>query len=139
METEGTSRGILQRDIANNVSDEIQLNQEEALNLANHLKEKREAGLLVDSDPESIAAMVAGLGDPRGLLRRRFSESLGSVGKPAVPALCRAMRFSSQVTVRRASAKTLILSIFRLDLVNCFFLVKYCSLCVLKVHIYLFF
>lgn len=109
METEGTSRGILQRDIANNVSDEIQLSQEEALNLANHLKEKREAGLLVDSDPESIAAMVAGLGDPRGLLRRRFSESLGSVGKPAVPALCRAMRFSSHVTVRRASAKTLIL------------------------------
>ena len=88
---------------------ETQLSQEEALDLANHLKEKLRAGLPIDADPDSIAIMVAGLGDPRGLLRRRISEGLGSVGKAAVPALCQAMRRSDQVTVRRAAAKTLTL------------------------------
>tara|TARA_Y100001933_G_scaffold49501_1_gene48379 strand:- start:190 stop:1071 length:882 start_codon:yes stop_codon:yes gene_type:complete len=88
---------------------ETQLSQEEALDLANHLKEKLRAGLPIDADPESIATMVAGLGDPRGLLRRQISEGLGSIGKAAVPALCQAMRCSDQVTVRRAAAKTLTL------------------------------
>lgn len=88
---------------------ETQLSQEEALDLANHLKEKLRAGLPIDADPDSIATMVAGLGDPRGLLRRQISEGLGSIGKAAVPALCQAMRRSDQVTVRRAAAKTLIL------------------------------
>jgi|TARA_Y100000589_G_scaffold287477_1_gene288286 bilin biosynthesis protein len=88
---------------------ETQLSQEEALDLANHLKEKLRAGLPIDADPESIATMVAALGDPRGLLRRQISEGLGSIGKAAVPALCQAMRRSDQVTVRRAAAKTLTL------------------------------
>jgi len=88
---------------------ETQLSQEEALDLANHLKEKLRAGLPIDADPDSIATMVAGLGDPRGLLRRPISEGLGSIGKAAVPALCQAMRRSDQVTVRRAAAKTLTL------------------------------
>ena len=88
---------------------ETQLSQEEALDLANHLKEKLRAGLPIDADPESIATMVAALGDPRGLLRRQISEGLGSFGKAAVPALCQAMRRSDQVTVRRAAAKTLTL------------------------------
>ena len=87
----------------------IQLSEDEALDLASHLKEKLQAGLSVDSDPDSIAAMIAGLGDPRGLLRLRFADSLGSVGKAAVPALCEAMEKSDQVTVRRAAAKTLTL------------------------------
>ena len=70
---------------------ETQLSQEEALDLANHLKEKLRAGLPIESDPDSISTMVAGLGDPRGLLRRQISEGLGSIGKAAVPALCQAM------------------------------------------------
>ena len=88
---------------------ETQLSQEEALDLANHLKEKLRAGLPIDADPDSIATMVAALGDPRGLLRRQISEGLGSIGEAAVPALCQAMRRSDQVTVRRAAAKTLTL------------------------------
>ena len=90
-----------------NASAEIRLSEEEASDLAHHLKEKIKAGLPIDSDPESIQLMIAGLGDPRGLLRRRFSEGLGSVGLAAVPALCQAMLTSDQVTVRRAAAKTL--------------------------------
>ncbi len=109
METEGATGNLFQTDIPENNSAEIQLSQEEALDLATHLKEKLKAGLPIDSDPDSIQIMIAGLGDPRGLLRRSFSESLGSVGKTAVPALCQAMKHSSQVTVRRAAAKTLTL------------------------------
>ena len=99
---------FLENDSLNHSAD-IQLSEEEALDLATHLKEKLKAGLPIDADPESIATMVAGLGDPRGLLRLRFADSLGSVGKVAVPALCQAMLLSDQVTVRRAAAKTLTL------------------------------
>lgn len=96
-------------EIPENNSAETQLSEEEALDLATHLKERIRAGLPIDSDPESISTMIAGLGDSRGLLRRSFSDGLGSVGKAAVPALCQAMKHSSQVTVRRAAAKTLTL------------------------------
>ena len=87
----------------------IQLSEAEASALASHLKEKLKSGVSIESDPVSISKMVAGLGDPRGLLRRSFSESLGSIGKVATPALCKAMLTSDQVTVRRAAAKTLTL------------------------------
>lgn len=90
-------------------NEHIQLSEAEASDLALHLKEKLKLGEAIDSDPDSISKMVAGLGDPRGLLRRSFSESLGSVGKVATPALCKAMLTSDQVTVRRAAAKTLTL------------------------------
>ena len=90
-------------------NEHIQLSEAEASDLASHLKEKLKLGEAIESDPDSISKMVAGLGDRRGLLRRSFSESLGSVGKVATPALCKAMLTSDQVTVRRAAAKTLTL------------------------------
>ena len=95
--------------IDSEVNECIQLSEAEALDLASHLKEKLKSGVSIESDPASISKMVAGLGDPRGLLRRSFSESLGSIGKVATPALCKAMLTSDQVTVRRAAAKTLTL------------------------------
>jgi bilin biosynthesis protein len=95
--------------IESEVDECIQLSEAEASDLASHLKEKLNSGESIESDPDSISKMVAGLGDPRGLLRRSFSESLGSVGKVATPALCKAMLTSDQVTVRRAAAKTLTL------------------------------
>ena len=96
---------IIQEDDSSEYSTDIQLNEDEALDLATHLKGKLKAGLPIDADPESIASMIAGLGDPRGLLRLRFADSLGSVGKAAVPSLCQAMLLSEKVTVRRAAAK----------------------------------
>ena len=95
--------------IESEVNECIQLSEAEASDLALHLKEKLKSGQSIESDPDSISKMVAGLGDPRGLLRRSFSESLGSIGKVATPALCKAMLTSEQVTVRRAAAKTLTL------------------------------
>ena len=102
-------QGSLTASIESNATNGIQLSEQEALDLASHLKEKLRVGLPIDSDPDSINKMVAGLGDPRGLLRLRFADSLGAVGKAAVPALCQAMISSDQVTVRRAAAKTLTL------------------------------
>ena len=83
------------------------LTDEEALELATALKQKLSNGELPNSDLESINKMVAGLGDNRGELRLTFAKSLGSVGEEAIPILCEALRNSSNVTIRRASAKTL--------------------------------
>ena len=83
------------------------LTEEEALELATALKQKLSNGELPNSDLESINKMVAGLGDNRGELRLTFAKSLGSVGEEAIPILCEALRNSSNVTIRRASAKTL--------------------------------
>ena len=86
-----------------------QLNEEEASQLAEELKHQLRTGILVSTESDDIQRMVAGLGDRRGLLRLTFAESLGSVGSSAVPALCNAMCHHTNVTVRRAAAKTLTL------------------------------
>ena len=83
------------------------LTQEEALELATALKQKLSHGELPNSDLESINKMVAGLGDNRGELRLTFAKSLGSIGEDAIPILCEALKNSSNVVIRRASAKTL--------------------------------
>ena len=86
-----------------------QLNEDEASELAQELKQQLRNGQVPAADGESIERMVAGLGDPRGLMRLTFAESLGVVGKAAVPSLCRALAEHESVTVRRAAAKTLTL------------------------------
>ena len=87
----------------------ISLSEEEAALLAAELKQQLRAGDRPPGDQELIQKMVAGLGDPRGLMRLTFAESLGAVGSAAVPALCQALRSHANVTVRRAAAKTLTL------------------------------
>lgn len=86
-----------------------QLNQDEATQLAEELKLQIRNGEIPAGDSDNIERMVAGLGDPRGLMRLTFAESLGVVGKAAVPSLCRALSEHDSVTVRRAAAKTLTL------------------------------
>lgn len=86
-----------------------QLNEDEATQLAEELKQQIRNGEIPADDSDNIERMVAGLGDPRGLMRLTFAESLGVVGKAAVPSLCRALSEHDSVTVRRAAAKTLTL------------------------------
>ena len=86
-----------------------QLNEDEATQLAEELKLQIRNGEIPADDSDNIERMVAGLGDPRGLMRLTFAESLGVVGKAAVPSLCRALSEHESVTVRRAAAKTLTL------------------------------
>ena len=61
------------------------------------------------SDRQVIQQMIECLGDTRGMTRLGFAESLGQVGKPAVPQLLEALAHHPNVVVRRAAAKTLTL------------------------------
>lgn len=54
-----------------------------------------------------LQRLVEGLGDPRGLVRLRFAETLGEIGEPATPFLVEALANHADVVVRRAAAKTL--------------------------------
>ncbi|WP_094555056.1 HEAT repeat domain-containing protein [Synechococcus sp. 1G10] len=85
------------------------LSESEASLLAADLKKQLRSGERPQGDEMLIEKMVAGLGDPRGLMRLTFAESLGAIGTAAVPALCHALRTHENVTVRRAAAKTLTL------------------------------
>ena len=59
--------------------DSLSLTEEEAANLAAELKALLSSGQSPQSDKAAIERMVAGLGDPRGLLRLTFAESLGTL------------------------------------------------------------
>ncbi|MDY7013200.1 MAG: HEAT repeat domain-containing protein [Cyanobacteriota bacterium] len=61
------------------------------------------------TDEKLLKQLVEGLGDPRGLVRLRFAETLGDIGEPATPFLVEALEHHSNVVVRRAAAKTLTL------------------------------
>ena len=91
----------------NLIRSEKKLTEDEAEQLAKELKTKLRNGHPLMAGDKDIEMMVAGLGDKRGLLRRTFAESLGVVGHAAVPALRWALLHHSNVTVRRAAAKTL--------------------------------
>jgi bilin biosynthesis protein len=59
------------------------------------------------TDKQLLKQLVEGLGDPRGLVRLRFAETLGEIGEPTTPFLVEALANHSNVVVRRAAAKTL--------------------------------
>ena len=61
------------------------------------------------NDSERLRQMVECMGDSRGMVRLGFAETLGLVGKPAVPFLVEALQNHDDPVVRRASAKTLTL------------------------------
>ncbi|MGB8702366.1 MAG: HEAT repeat domain-containing protein [Thermosynechococcaceae cyanobacterium] len=56
-----------------------------------------------------LRRLVEGLGDPRGLVRLRFAETLGEIGESATPFLEEALLHHENVVLRRAAAKTLTL------------------------------
>tara|TARA_Y100001968_G_scaffold333864_1_gene400290 strand:+ start:3878 stop:4747 length:870 start_codon:yes stop_codon:yes gene_type:complete len=86
---------------------ETEFSEDEVKELAEELTSQLKSSVNLADDKESIRKMILGLGDQRGLLRRTFTQSLGSIGKATVPALREALRNHKSVTVRRAAAKTL--------------------------------
>ena len=60
-----------------------------------------------DPTDECLRQLVEGLGDPRGVMRLKFAETLGEIGQEATPYLLKALRGHGDVVVRRAAAKTL--------------------------------
>lgn len=61
------------------------------------------------TDSDRLQKMVECMGDSRGMVRLGFADTLGRIGKPAVPFLVEAMLNHTDPVVRRASAKTLTL------------------------------
>ena len=61
------------------------------------------------TDSDRLKQMVECMGDSRGMVRLGFADTLGKIGKPAVPFLVEALLNHADPVVRRASAKTLTL------------------------------
>ena len=62
-------------------------------------------------DITTLKQMVECLGDPRGLVRLRFAQTLGDIGGTATPLLVDALLHHPNPVVRRAAGKTLALII----------------------------
>ena len=75
--------------------------------LITHVEEQITLGTFDDADAQTLKRLVEGLGDPRGLVRLRFAETLGDIGESATPFLIEALAHHANVVVRRAAAKTL--------------------------------
>jgi bilin biosynthesis protein len=61
------------------------------------------------SNSQRLQQMVECFGDSRGMVRLGFADTLGKIGKPAIPFLLEALLNHANPVVRRASAKTLTL------------------------------
>ena len=92
-ETAGADDPILQIQVKND-------------SLINGVDEQITLGIFEPTD-QVLKQLVEGLGDPRGVVRLRFAETLGEIGEPATPLLVKAVANHPNVVVRRAAAKTL--------------------------------
>ncbi|MGI0484115.1 HEAT repeat domain-containing protein [Pantanalinema rosaneae CENA516] len=89
------------------VDDITQRIQDENDALLQQVDEQITLDTLNITDHLLLERLVEGLGDPRGLIRLRFAETLGEIGEPATPFLVKALANHANVVVRRAAAKTL--------------------------------
>jgi bilin biosynthesis protein len=87
----------------------ISITQAETDDLLQTVKEKMLLGTFNASDRQILQQMIECLGDARGMTRLRCAETLGAIGKPAIPFLLEALENHQNVVVRRAAAKTLTL------------------------------
>lgn len=88
-------------------ADPIQRIQAENDALLENVDEQITLDTLDTTDQVLLERLVEGLGDPRGLIRLRFAETLGEIGEAATPFLLKALAGHVNVVVRRAAAKTL--------------------------------
>jgi bilin biosynthesis protein len=89
------------------VDDPILRVQAENDDLVQRVNEQITLETFDSTDEKVLKQLVEGLGDPRGLVRLRFAETLGEIGELATPFLIEALANHSNVVVRRAAAKTL--------------------------------
>lgn len=86
------------------------LSAEETDAFLQSVQEQMVAGQFDSGDRQVLQQMVECLGDPRGMVRLSFAETIGkSIGTPATPVLLEALRHHANPVVRRAAAKTLTL------------------------------
>ena len=89
------------------MDDPLQAVQDQNDSLINEVSDQISFGTFDEQNHQTLKALVEGLGDPRGLMRLRFAETLGDIGEPATPFLVKALQTHEDVVVRRAAAKTL--------------------------------
>jgi bilin biosynthesis protein len=89
------------------IVDDLALLQAENDALIQKVNEQITLDTFDPTDHSLMKQLVEGLGDPRGLVRLRFAETLGEIGEAATPFLIEALANHSDVVVRRAAAKTL--------------------------------
>jgi bilin biosynthesis protein len=89
------------------IVDDLALLQAENDALIQKVNEQITLDTFDPTDHPLMKQLVEGLGDPRGLMRLRFAETLGEIGEAATPFLVEALANHSDVVVRRAAAKTL--------------------------------
>src|SRR5437868_750848 len=92
---------------ASAIDDPVQQIQTENDALLQRVDEQITLDTLDTEDQPLLERLVEGLGDPRGMVRLRFAETLGEIGEAATPFLVRALANHANVVVRRAAAKTL--------------------------------
>lgn len=92
---------------ASAINDPVQQIQTENDALLQRVDEQITLDTLDTEDQPLLERLVEGLGDPRGMVRLRFAETLGEIGEAATPFLVRALANHANVVVRRAAAKTL--------------------------------
>ncbi|MDY6785995.1 MAG: HEAT repeat domain-containing protein [Cyanobacteriota bacterium] len=106
----GNSRSHHSSDSSTSADDAVLLQvQEENDALIERASDEITLDTFDSTDGQVLKQLVEGLGDPRGLVRLRFAETLGDIGEPATPFLVEALENHSNVVVRRAAAKTLTL------------------------------
>jgi bilin biosynthesis protein len=91
------------------IDDPILQRQAENDALVQQVNEQITLDIFDSTDQPLLKRLVEGLGDPRGLVRLQFAETLGEIGEPATPLLVEALSSHANVVVRRAAAKTLTL------------------------------
>ena len=89
--------------------DQLQAIQDRNDTLVEQVSEQISFGTFDEENHQTLKQLVEGLGDPRGLMRLRFAETLGDIGEAATPFLVEALQTHEDVVVRRAAAKTLTL------------------------------
>lgn len=89
------------------IVDDLVLLQAENDALIQRVNEQITLDTFDPTDHSLMKQLVEGLGDPRGLVRLRFAETLGEIGEAATPFLVDTLTNHSNVVVRRAAAKTL--------------------------------
>ena len=87
--------------------DPLQVIQDHNNALIEKVSEQISFGTFDEADHQLLQQLVEGLGDPRGLMRLRFAETLGDIGEAATPFLVEALQNHQDIVVRRDAAKTL--------------------------------
>jgi bilin biosynthesis protein len=95
--------------MSNALDRETQLSQAETDSLLQAVREQIANSNFDSSDRQIMQQMIESLGDSRGMVRFGFAETLGEIGKPAIPFLLDALDNHTNPVVRRAAAKTLTL------------------------------